>query len=1027
MNPAIIQKFSVLLLALIVFQTHLLGEAAYPGRDLREALEPVASIVQKGKMKPGEASRLASALLELQDPVEIDKTLVATLRELEKKNNWDAINALHDAFLNAGTERSTILAADVLLKAVDVAGGNAWSYSASDAPDSFLIRAANLMNDNDPLVQAMGEWTIDLWLDRDLAAENQLKKVFEPDAADQAWYAPWEARPATLFLQDDYMRQLVNVNRHRDLASLRTEIEKQARRMKDTVAASKSMPAENLQNDYQVALEAVRLAAQDGGNLAEAHRAYIAFRMAGREVLVAIRPEFPTEGFVFMTGSEVPGGSNNVNMAVVGADLPMGDIYLKRSIDPAIPAQSILGDQLGQGSLQGIDLSWESDKLLFSFWSKPGDSGGHDKKNAWIYEMDLATGGLKTITRPVGSNDVEPIFLPNGDYMFASDRSSFGNQCAGAFLQDKRCTTLYRLDGSLEKPAIAISNNKDFDRHPVVLNDGTVAFLHWEYQERHFYNLHTVWRCRPDGTNMDAFYKQHINIPMSIRTVRPIPDSNLCVATAQGHHDGHQGPIVLFDATKGVNNEKAMVNVTPGTSPIEGGYGPLEEQIVAEGGVENGGGFYINPFPVSDKAFLAGHEMSGDSAGFALYYVDVWGNRELIHRDRELSCFQPFALRERKRPPLVADTVNPEADHATVFVENVYRDLPGVEAGAVKHLRISQRLFLPSPVYEGEYNDINHLHYLPGVSTGAHFSYWNWAPTRTVGIVDVEEDGSAFFKVPAGTPIFLQALDENYLEVRRMRTSFTMQRGEFRGCVGCHETKSISAGSLVNFPASTMRKGPQTPEPPSWGENTVMDYQEHIQPILEKHCVECHGQENPEGGLEFTSREIGGFMQSYRTMFGLGPKDPTPIREVDYHKPLHPNIESFPLVTGRDADRMNSKMQENEYPGMLVSISNRHDNADITMPYQFGSTQSKLIQTLLNDETHREEVKAKMTEDEWLALVTWVDHNAIYHGTVIDKSQYGEDGSLQRVRFLLPSPWKPTDTCPSFFNDAVVADSAVEK
>jgi hypothetical protein len=46
-----------------------------------------------------------------------------------------------------------------------------------------------------------------------------------------------------------------------------------------------------------------------------------------------------------------------------------------------------------------------------------------------------------------------------------------------------------------------------------VLNDGTVAFMHWEYQERDLYNLHNVWRCHPDGTHMDAYYKQHINLP----------------------------------------------------------------------------------------------------------------------------------------------------------------------------------------------------------------------------------------------------------------------------------------------------------------------------------------------------------------------------------------------------------------------------------------------------------------------------------------------------------------------------------
>ncbi len=955
----------------------------------------------------------------LDDQEQIDMSLIVFFEVLKKDAEWKAVAELHDRLMQRNQPGDALLAAELLFKSVDTARGR----DLEDYPDALCDRAAALLAHPDPVVQAMAQWTLELRIHKQNGSENWVNRMFVPGPTSIDWFNAWKSRPADLRLGDDYGRQLVNVNRHRTLEALTIEIDKQEARLAAMVRDDQSRRNDSAIELFTSSLGNARQALESG-NLTYAHQAYIALRKAGRNLIEQTRPEFPHEGFIFHTAHGIPGGDNNINGAVVGRDLPLGDIYVKPSANPAEPATSLLGDKLGSGSLHGIDLSWESDKLLFSLWHKPLGKfvRGFEIQNAKIYEMDLASQEIRQITDPVGANDIEPIFLPDGGYMFASDRSSFGNQCAGAFLQDKRCTTLYRYGSEHYEEPVAISNNKDFDRFPVVLNDGTVGFLHWEYQERHFYNLHTVWRCRPDGTNMDAFYKQHINYPMSIRTVRQVPDSNLCVATAQGHHDGHYGPVILFDPTKGVNNEEAMVNVTPGVSKVEGGLGPLEHQIVPEGGVENRGGRYINPFPMSEKAFITGLEMSGDKVGFGIYYIDVWGNRELLHKDELLSCFQPFALRQRERPPVVADTVRPEMDHATVFVENVYRDLPGVEPGAVKYLRISQRLFLPSPAYEGEYNEVNHLHYLPGVSTAGHFSYWNWAPTRTIGIVEVEEDGSAFFKVPAAMPVFLQALDENYCEVRRMRTSFTLQRGEFRGCVGCHETKSISAGSLVNFPASTMKKGPQTPEPPSWGDTAVMDFEEHIQPVLERHCVECHGADDPAGGLEFTSRKFGGYMQSYRTMFGLGPKDPTPVYQIDYHKPLHPDVESDPLVLHKEGGRIVKRMQRNEFPGMLVSISNRHDGADVTMPYEFGSNQSKLIRTLLDDPKHRDEVKARMSKEDWLKLVTFVDHNAIYHGTVIDKSDYRDDGSLVRVKFDLPSPWQPADTCPSFFNEAELAD-----
>ncbi len=1021
----------VLAILLLVFHpASLFAEQEYHRKELEPLSKELAPMLKSSQG----AEHFINYITQLADQETVDMALVALTREVAKKKKglepgeqFRVLEDMVDGLIARGDPESAVLAADLLFKSVDVPENGGWSTKLEDYPDTLCDRAAALLKHPNPVVQALADWTLQMRIGKQDVVENWADRLWKPGPSAIDWYTAWNERPADLRLSDDYGRQLVHVNRHRTLEALSAEIQKQETRMQALLAApgSDKSAAESAANLYGQALANARKAI-DSGNLTFAHQAYIALRKAGRNLIANLRAEFPHEGFVFHTGYVIPGGSNNVNGAVIGNDLPFGDIYIKKSADPAAPAQSLLGDKLGNGSLHGIDLHWDSSRILFSLWHKEfGEKlvRGYEKKNACIYEMDIAGGEIKQITNPVGANDIEPIFLPDGGYIFASDRSSFGNQCAGAFLQDKRCTTLYRLDPDRADVPIAISNNKDFDRFPAVLNDGMIAFLHWEYQERHFYNLHTVWRCRPDGTNMDAMYKQHINIPMSIRTVRSVPGSPLCVGTAQGHHDGHYGPVVVFDPTQGINNEEAMLNVTPGVSSVEGGLGPLTTQIVPEGGVENRGGRYINPFAMSEKAFLVGHEMTGDKTCFALYYIDVWGNRELLHRDRRMSCFQPFALRPREMPPAIADTVKKDADYATVFVEDVYRDLPGVEPGAVKYLRISQRLFLPSPVYEGELNDVNHLHYLPGVSTGAHFSYWNWAPTRTVGIVHVEEDGSAFFKVPAATPIFLQALDENFCEVRRMRTSFTMQRGEFRSCMGCHESRLETPGRRPVYPEYTLNKGPQTPEPPSWGENTVMDYQEHIQPIFDKHCTACHGEKNPAGGLEFTNREIGGFMQSYRTLFGLKPTDPTPIQNLKYHKPLHPNIEDFPLVVDKEANNINRQMQQNEYPGQLVSISNRHDKAEITMPYQFGSNKSKLIRTLLDDKEHREKVKAKMTEEEWLMLVTFVDHNAVYHGTVIDKSQYGEDGSLHRIEFHLPSPWEPTDTMPSFYNDAELAVS----
>ena len=65
----------------------------------------------------------------------------------------------------------------------------------------------------------------------------------------------------------------------------------------------------------------------------------------------------------------------------------------------------------------------------------------------------------------------------------------------------------------------------------------------------------------------------------------------------------------------------------------------------------------------------------------------------------------------------------------------------------------------------------------------------NWNPVRVLGDVPVEADGSAQFRVPVDTAVYFQLLDENHMELRRMRSFISFQPGEVRGCVGCHETR----------------------------------------------------------------------------------------------------------------------------------------------------------------------------------------------------------------------------------------------
>jgi hypothetical protein len=107
-----------------------------------------------------------------------------------------------------------------------------------------------------------------------------------------------------------------------------------------------------------------------------------------------------------------------------------------------------------------------------------------------------------------------------------------------------------------------------------------------------------------------------------------------------------------------------------------------------------------------------------------------------------------------------------------------------------------------------------------------------------IGTVPVHEDGSAYFKVPSGVPIFFQALDATGL-----RTLTYALPGQTLSCVGCHEHRETAPplGAVLlaaSGAPSRIKPGPQG----SW----PLRFDQLVQPVLDRHCVECH-QPGAEG------------------------------------------------------------------------------------------------------------------------------------------------------------------------------------
>jgi hypothetical protein len=105
-----------------------------------------------------------------------------------------------------------------------------------------------------------------------------------------------------------------------------------------------------------------------------------------------------------------------------------------------------------------------------------------------------------------------------------------------------------------------------------------------------------------------------------------------------------------------------------------------------------------------------------------------------------------------------------------------------------------------------------------------------------LGTVPVEDDGSAYFRVPAGVIVFFQALDERGFARQTMRSVTHVQPGQTLSCIGCHEhrqqTPPVKPVLAASREPSRLALGPDG----SW----PLRFDRLMQPVLDADCVSCH-------------------------------------------------------------------------------------------------------------------------------------------------------------------------------------------
>jgi len=621
-----------------------------------------------------------------------------------------------------------------------------------------------------------------------------------------------------------------------------------------------------------------------------------------------------------------PGGHQALHH-VGESQKPGADLTILKGLSPKGQVRSVIGEQLAPGGIGRPDLSFDGGRIVFSYAaprqpatryrSEPGYSGGtclmYD-----VYEINVDGTGLRRLTNCPDSEDTEPCYLPNGRIAFTTSRENRFVQCGDWALA--LCIYTMAADGSDVRK---VTDTKEGEYYPSVLDDGRLIYMRWEYVMKAFNTLQYLWTVYPDGSRAQLAYGDHFAFaagPQSFIEPRQIPGTGKVVTTGAAHHGSGGGPICIVDLAQNRGGPEGMVNLTP-----EVGY---PEHTISPGSSE--GGWYASPWPLSEKFFLVSYtpETGHQTKDYAIYLMDAFGNKELIYRDENLACYSPIPLRSRPRPAILpGDADQRDAEKpGTLIVADVYQGLPASARGTVKYLRVLETP--PKEVHcAPRQNDM-------GVGSG-------WSARVVLGTVPVEPDGSAQFRVPADRMIFLEALDEDFLEIRRMRSALTTRPGEVAACIGCHEPFGQAP---PNRSVMAMERPVRDITPPPWGV-MGMDFAKVVQPVLDRHCIKCHDGSEAQGKA---------FDLRGDTMVTA------PVWQDKDEGPQH--------VVSRSFLNLLAHVEYVKLGGW--SLSNLPLEA-----YATGSYKSPLMHMLRKG--HQD---VELTTAEWRALAAWIDCNAPYYG-----------------------------------------------
>jgi len=704
------------------------------------------------------------------------------------------------------------------------------------------------------------------------------------------------------------------------------------------------------------------------------------------KILFIKRPTFASDHFYtdFINGCEDEQFRNDNGVYVYNLK--------SKEVTPVITAANMLTKA---GSDDGVfyrfDISFDAKRIVFDY--KPSIKEGF---RIWECNIDGSELHQLTFTPPdeegntreynLGNDlfnfhydDMHPCYTPDDHIIFTSTRCKYTTLCdySGILVTP----VLHRIDldgGNMEK----LTDSPVSEFCPTVMPDGRILYTRWEYVDKSSVRIKVLMAMRPDGTMPEEIFGLDHMDPAALMYGRVVPGvGNLvsCIGCPHCPQGGSLGSVLLINTRKEIRTRDPITRVTPNVRMnYEGGWEFWNGNSWKQDPRGQSGRLYGTPYPVDENTLMVSCKYNesdrwNDLDAYDLYLIDTSGDHTYIYGEDDTSCWYPVPLAARERPPVIStpkDSQLAATNQAKCIVTDMYKGMDGVEKGDIKYLRVNIAVSRPWAAHRIPLWGDPILS-----STGWRGASW---PRVQLGIVPVEEDGSAQFIVPADENIQLEALDENYMEVQRERTYFNMRPGEIRSCIGCHERRKRAPSNNKSKGVSlALQKEPCIPAPQpgesagkgkwaGWGTN-VIHYESDIQPIWEKQraggsCISCHSGRKQAAGLNLSGDLTESYCASYENLVNVG----NPPPGLGY-----PQWERGTKYLGLIIGEVALHEQEEDNNGAYFS------------PYSLGSPTSYLVGVLQgkHDNILSEKHAGKLTKEELIQVVTWVDSNAQYYGS----------------------------------------------